>query len=103
MLECIAHGMSCHRACDVIVILLLVSFYWGVNVSRKVSHTTTCSVAATWYFNAVAFINPSRAPFKRAMTMTTSVGSIWFGSLLVTLLQGFAWNVTNSGSKGCLM
>eukprot|EP01083_Nonionella_stella_P158746 517034_1 len=86
---------------NVVIFLLLVSFYWGVNVWRNVSHTTTCGVAATCYFNAGALINPSRASFKRAMT--TSFGSICFGSLLVTLLQPLRGMLRNSGCKGCLV
>eukprot|EP01083_Nonionella_stella_P176311 616508_1 len=86
---------------DVVVFLLLVSFYWGVNVWRNVSHTTTCGVAATCYFNAGALINPSRASLKRAMT--SSFGSICFGSLLVALLQALRGMLRNSGCKGCLI
>eukprot|EP01084_Bolivina_argentea_P208146 354987_1 len=86
---------------NVVIFLLLVSFYWGVNVWRNVSHTTTCGVAATWYFNPGQLINPSRASFKRAMT--TSFGSICFGSLLVALLQALRGMLRNSGCKGCLI
>jgi hypothetical protein len=64
--------------------LLLVSLYWGYNVFKNVSHTTTCGVAATWYFSTSPH-KPSRSAFKR--TMTTSFGSVCFGSLLVAILQ----------------
>lgn len=66
------------------VFLMLISFYWGVNVFRNVSHTTTCGVAATWYFSSDPH-KPSWSAFKR--TMTTSFGSVCFGSLLVAILQ----------------
>jgi len=68
-----------------VVFILLVCLYWGCNVWRNVSHTTTCGVAASWYFTSTTLQSPSKGAFRR--TMTTSFGSICFGSLLVAILQ----------------
>jgi len=64
--------------------LLLLSFYWGVQVNKNISHTTTCGVAATWYFSKEVH-KPTVPSLKR--TMTTSFGSVCFGSFIVALLQ----------------
>merc|ERR1711997_1358506 len=85
------------------VFLLLVSLYWGVNVWRNVSHTTTCGVAATWYFNSGELDNPSKSAWKR--TMSTSFGSICFGSLLVAILQALRamLKANKNGIARCLL
>merc|ERR1719410_53727 len=68
-----------------VIFVLLISFYWGFQVNKNVSHTTTCGVAATWYFSNVVDHKPTPAAFKR--TMTTSFGSVCLGSLIVAFLQ----------------
>jgi len=80
-----AYYASTDEPSGIVQFLLFISLYWGTNVWRNVSHTTTCGVAATWYFSSGKLDNPSRGAFKR--TMTTSFGSVCFGSLLVAVLQ----------------
>ena len=81
--------------------LLFISYYWGSNVWRNVSHTTTCGVTATWYFNKNVLPNPSKAAFKR--TMSTSFGSVAFGSLIVAIIQALKALARSQGrSGGCL-
>jgi len=80
-----AYFASTSEPSGIVMFLLFISLYWGTNVWRNVSHTTTCGVAATWYFSSGKLDNPSRGAFKR--TMTTSFGSVAFGSLLVAVLQ----------------
>ncbi|KAG4060414.1 hypothetical protein PC123_g4691 [Phytophthora cactorum] len=64
--------------------LLLLSFYWGIQVFKNVVHTTIAgTVAAFWYQTESA--STTTSSLKRAMT--TSFGSICFGSLIVALLQ----------------
>jgi hypothetical protein len=64
--------------------LLLLSFYWGIQVFKNVVHTTVAGVvAAFWYSTESA--NTTTASLKRATT--TSFGSICLGSLLVAILQ----------------
>jgi len=96
-----AYFVSTDEPSGLVMFLLLISLYWGCNVWRNVSHTTTCGVAATWYFSAGRLDNPSRAAFKR--TMTTSFGSVCFGSLLVAVLQALRAMLRSSKRGGSLL
>merc|ERR1711988_2022292 len=63
---------------------LLVAFYWGLQVTKNISHTVTVGAVGSWWFrpddgNAVG------GSLHRACT--TSLGSICFGSLLVAVLR----------------
>ena len=70
-----------------IAFAFLVMLYWTQQVCQNVVHVTTSGAVATWYFVGDAEMpsNPSAASFKRAMT--TSFGSICFGSLIVAVLK----------------
>jgi len=68
-----------------VTFLFLVSLYWGFQVNQNISHTTSCGVAATWYFTTELSFNPTPPALKR--TLTTSFGSVCLGSLLVAALQ----------------
>ena len=75
--------------------------YWGFQVNKNISHTTTCGVAATWYFSTVIEHKPTPAAFKR--TMTTSFGSVCLGSLIVAFLQAVRAMLRGSKrSRSCL-
>jgi len=76
--------MSQSNSSGGIIFLLLVSFYWTFEVLKNISHTTTCGVAATWYFTT-RITSPTKPALKRACTY--SFGSICLGSLLVALIQ----------------
>ena len=67
--------------------MFLLLFLWATQVIVNVSHVTTSGTVATWYFvgGGNMPINPSVASLKRAMT--TSFGSICFGSLVVAILK----------------
>eukprot|EP01083_Nonionella_stella_P226563 804497_1 len=93
-----AYTLSNDQPSVLIQFLLSISLYWGVNVWRNVSHTTTCGVAATWYFSSGELFNPSKSAFKR--TMTTSFGSICFGSLLVAIIQAVRAMLRSQGKGG---
>jgi len=63
---------------------LLISLYWTLEVLKNVGHVTTSGVVATWWL--APFANSATwGSFKRAIT--TSFGSICFGSLIVAVLQ----------------
>eukprot|EP01083_Nonionella_stella_P237241 832439_1 len=69
-----------------VIFLLFISLYWVIQVNSNVSHTTSCGVAASWYFTPPdQEISGTGPAFKRSMT--TSFGSICFGSLIVAVLQ----------------
>lgn len=75
--------------------------YWGFQVNKNVSHTTTCGVCATWYFSTVVDHKPTPRAFKR--TMTTSFGSVCLGSLIVAFLQAVRAMLRGSkNSRSCL-
>jgi hypothetical protein len=67
---------------------LVFSCYWTTQVIRNVVHTTAAGVFGTYYFEsneALEGTNPTLAAFGR--TITTSFGTICFGSLLVAFVE----------------
>jgi len=67
-------------------IFLIFSFYWTFEVIKNVVHVSVSGVVATWYFMSNNMpANPTLGSFKRAMT--SSLGSIAFGSLIVAVIQ----------------
>ena len=70
-----------------VLLLFLLMWYWTGQVLVNVVHVTASGTVATWYFVGASSMprNPSVASLKRALT--TSFGSICFGSLLVALLK----------------
>ncbi|KAJ2777671.1 putative choline transporter, neither null mutation nor overexpression affects choline transport [Coemansia javaensis] len=71
-------------------VFMVISFYWTTGVIINVLHTTICGTFATFYFfEGSPYGYPSRNPtlssLKRALT--TSFGSICFGSLVVAVIQ----------------
>jgi len=67
--------------------LLLVSFYWTGQVLKNVCHVTTSGSVASWWL-VPSTASPVGGAFKRAMT--TSFGSICFGSLIVAVLSAMS-------------
>lgn len=64
------------------------SLFWFSEVAKNVVHVTICGVSASWYYllgtpNMPS--SPTLGSFKRAMT--TSFGSICYGSLLVAIIK----------------
>jgi hypothetical protein len=72
-----------------IYVYLLFSFYWVQQVIQNTIFVTISGTFASWYFlggnRAAMPRNPTAGAAKRALT--TSFGSIAFGSLLVAVLQ----------------
>mmetsp|Transcript_25368 Transcript_25368/g.30912 ORF Transcript_25368/g.30912 Transcript_25368/m.30912 type:complete len:459 (+) Transcript_25368:51-1427(+) len=89
-----------------ILFLFFVSLFWGEEVWRNSTHTTACGVAATWYFSDPRDVgNPTGPAFKR--TMTTSFGSVCFGSLIVAILEAIRAMINNArqqnNGNACLL
>eukprot|EP01084_Bolivina_argentea_P013563 25463_1 len=84
-----------------IIFLLIVSLYWTIQVNQNIGHTTTCGVAAAWYFTTEMQLN-ERSPTYPALkrTMTTSFGSVCFGSLIVAILQAIRAMIQTSQDRG---
>jgi len=75
-----------HTQSIIASIFLLFSFYWTFEVIKNVVHVSVSGVVATWYFMSNNMpANPTLGSFKRAMT--SSLGSIAFGSLIVAVIQ----------------
>jgi len=68
------------------VFFLLLSFYWTTQVIKNIVHVTVSGLIATVYFMGNAMpVNPTMASLSRALT--TSLGSICLGSLIVALIK----------------
>jgi len=64
--------------------LLTVSLYWGIQVIKSVVQVTVAGTLACWWFQPQR-PSPVRGSLFRALT--TSFGSICFGSLIVAIIQ----------------
>ncbi len=72
-----------------LVFLFLVSFYWTTQVIKNVVHVTVAGTVGTWWFvpgEARSCCSPA-VMNSYWRSVTTSFGSICFGSLLVALIQ----------------
>eukprot|EP01062_Namystynia_karyoxenos_P034225 TRINITY_DN250_c0_g2_i2.p2 TRINITY_DN250_c0_g2~~TRINITY_DN250_c0_g2_i2.p2 ORF type:complete len:525 (+),score=165.42 TRINITY_DN250_c0_g2_i2:88-1662(+) len=71
----------------VLVVLFLLFIFWTDQVVLGVIRVTVCGVAATYYFFDEQSMpkHPTCASFRRAIT--TSLGSICFGGLIVAFLE----------------
>ncbi|OAD76419.1 hypothetical protein PHYBLDRAFT_154980 [Phycomyces blakesleeanus NRRL 1555(-)] len=67
------------------MVFLVFSFYWTSQVITYVTHVTLAGVFATVYFLNNSVSHPALGSAKRALT--TSFGSICFGSLLIALVN----------------
>ncbi|CAI5720887.1 unnamed protein product [Hyaloperonospora brassicae] len=63
---------------------MLVTVYWGQQVLQNILTCTTAGVVATWWYQPEAARATTGALYR---SMTTSFGSICFGSLIVAVLQ----------------
>lgn len=63
---------------------MLISFYWGLTVVKNISHVTVAGTVASWWFH-VESKGSTGSALKRSLT--TSFGSICFGSLIVAILK----------------
>ncbi|RUS13937.1 plasma-membrane choline transporter-domain-containing protein, partial [Endogone sp. FLAS-F59071] len=87
-----------------IMLFLIFSFYWTSQVIKTVGHVTVSGVFASFYFldgTPAAPTSPTFSALGRALT--TSFGSICFGSLIIALLQtlkAVLRNFANDSSNG---
>ena len=73
--------------------VMLISFYWGVQVCRNVLHTTIAGTVGTWWRQARPE-SPTYGALCRAMT--TSFGTIALGSLIIAIIQALKAMVRNA-------
>jgi len=67
-----------------IYFVAVLIFIWGAQVAYNVCHVTYCGVFGRWYFQAET---SSAVRKSLGVAMTTSFGSICFGSLLVAAVR----------------
>ncbi|KPI88585.1 hypothetical protein ABL78_2318 [Leptomonas seymouri] len=82
-----------------VVGLLVFILLWVSQVVPNVMHVTTSGLVATWYYAGSSNMppHPAIASFKRAIT--TSFGSICFGSLIVAVIQFLRWLLQSSSDN----
>lgn len=87
---------------------MLLSVYWGQQVLQNILTCTTAGVVATWWYQPNAKKATVGALYR---SVTTSFGSICFGSLIVAILQALRTmadmakrraNEENNGGLACL-
>jgi len=88
-------GEKLEGAAYAVYVFLLFSFYFSTQVVNNTVHVTISGLFATYYFCGVVepgtshieinVRNPTMKSFKRAIT--TSFGSICFGSLIIAVIQ----------------
>jgi hypothetical protein len=68
-----------------VYVVFVFFYYWAGQVISNTVHVTVCGVFATWYFQMNNIQNPTQNSAKRALT--TSFGTICYGSLLVAIIK----------------
>lgn len=73
----------------ILYVFFLLSLYWTAEVIRNTGHTTVCGTFATWYFMGGQNNNMPHNPTLKSAgrALSTSFGSICFGSLIVAIIQ----------------
>mmetsp|Transcript_27149 Transcript_27149/g.79061 ORF Transcript_27149/g.79061 Transcript_27149/m.79061 type:complete len:496 (-) Transcript_27149:347-1834(-) len=78
--------------------LLLVSFFWTATVITNVVHVTACGTIAAWWYGVDE--SPGKTVRDAAYrAVTTSFGSICFGSLIVAVLRASRYVVESARSR----
>ncbi|RLN61288.1 hypothetical protein BBJ28_00011109 [Nothophytophthora sp. Chile5] len=77
-------GLCGGPGAGVTLFFLLISVYWGQQVLQNILTCTTAGVVATWWYQPNAQKATVGALYR---SVTTSFGSICFGSLIVAVLQ----------------
>jgi len=94
------------EACDVggtrsvVIFFLLLAFFWTSQVFMNLGAVTNAGTVGSWWFNpedSGSCGSGIRGAFSRAMT--TSFGSICFGSLLVAIIEALKTMVQNERAQ----
>ncbi|PWZ02985.1 DUF580-domain-containing protein [Testicularia cyperi] len=68
-----------------LMVFIVFAYYWISEVIKNVAFTTVAGIFGTAYYNATKVSHAAWGAFRRSMTY--SLGSICFGSLIVALLD----------------
>mmetsp|Transcript_4910 Transcript_4910/g.12002 ORF Transcript_4910/g.12002 Transcript_4910/m.12002 type:complete len:585 (+) Transcript_4910:122-1876(+) len=87
--DCDAEGYCDKEINGGLVFLFLVSFFWTAQIIKNVVHTTVAGTVGTWWFVPGEARNFCSVAIQRSYlrSVTTSFGSICFGSLIVAIIQ----------------
>ena len=87
--DCNAEGYCENEINGFIVFLFLVSFFWTFQVIKNVVHVTVAGTVGTWWFVPGEARSCCSSAVRNSYwrSITTSFGSICFGSLLVAIIQ----------------
>merc|ERR1740139_1146107 len=83
-----------------IIFLILLGVFWSTQVFMNCGQVTTAGTVGSWWFSpeeSGCFGSGVRGAFSRALT--TSFGSICFGSLLVAIIQALKALVQNERAQ----
>jgi hypothetical protein len=76
---------------------LIFSLYWTTQVVKNIAHVTSAGAVASWWLMP-QLMSPTKPAFMRSIT--TSIGSICFGSLIVAILQSIRYLARSSQNRG---
>jgi len=103
ILQSVDHGVGMEVGPKCLLFFLAFAMFWSTQIIRNVVHMSVGGVTATWYFlagpNNDGPPNPLWRSTKRALT--TSFGSICFGSLLVAFVQTLRFMVRSQDDGFC--
>merc|ERR1711924_309387 len=87
------------------IFALAFGCFWASQVVRNVVHMSIAGVAATWYFLTARDGSGPPAPMGRSLkrALTSSFGSVCFGSLLVAFIQTLRFMVRSQDDGFCAM
>mmetsp|Transcript_21216 Transcript_21216/g.27400 ORF Transcript_21216/g.27400 Transcript_21216/m.27400 type:complete len:502 (-) Transcript_21216:1243-2748(-) len=87
--ECNADGDCEGSVSGVLLFFFFLSFYWTSQVITNVVHVTTAGTVGTWWFHPEEASGCCSRAVRESYgrSLTTSFGSICFGSLLVAIVQ----------------
>ena len=103
----VTNGCNAQGECDsdvhpAVVFTFLISFYWTIQVISNVVHVTTSGTVGTWWFTP----DEANGCCSKAVrdsyirSVTTSFGSICFGSLIVAIIQATKEMVHSARENG---
>ena len=86
--NCNAEG-ECESVNGGLVFLFMLSYYWTAQVISNVVHVTTAGTVGTWWFVPTEASGCCSKAVRESYvrSLTSSFGSICFGSLIVALIQ----------------
>jgi hypothetical protein len=87
--ECDGDGNCEQEINGFVVFLFLVSYFWTAQVVKNVVHVTTAGTVGTWWFTPIEATSCCSRGVRDSYvrSITTSFGSICFGSLIVAIIQ----------------